>query len=256
MRQINPVVPMTLAVLLLGAQSAVAQDEQVTDPPAEDEQVTEASATFGGSMNSGNTDSQRYNAALDYLRRGNAHRFTFEAEANRGESEGVEDVNNSRAATGYDWFFSGPWYTNSSLSWTQDKLSDLYSRYTAGAGAGYQFFDDERVRLSVEFGPSYIYEESLQARDTEDEAAARWALDYRQYLLEGAVRIFHDHEVIVSLDDSDNWYATTRTGLRMPVRENLSASLQFNYDYNNQPPPKAEYKYDSATLITLTYDWF
>lgn len=245
MTLINKAAPSLAALLLTGSPLVMAEDEQ----------RTEASASLGAAVNSGNSESERYNANIDYLKRSSDHRFVFNAEANRGESEGIEDANNTRAATTYDWFFHGPWYANSNLSWHQDRLSDLYSRYALGAGAGYQFFDDERIRLSVEFGPNYIYEETLETGETSDEAAGRWALDYRHNLNEGAVSIFHRHEIVMIAEDTDNWYATTRTGLRIPVREHLSASLQLNYDYENQRRATAEENYDASTIINLTYNW-
>ncbi|MCG5531432.1 DUF481 domain-containing protein [Halorhodospira halochloris] len=246
MRTHNKTLAPLMAAFLLSSPIAVV---------AEDDSSLEATATLGASINRGNTDSERYSLTFDYLQRTREHRFTFDAEANRGESDGEEDVNNTRAASGYDWFFHGPWYANTSLSWRQDRMRDLYSRYSFGAGAGYQFFDDDQIRLSVEFGPSYIYEieEKIDDRESSDQGAARWALDYRQYVWEDSVRIFHRHEFVMMADDSDNWYATTRTGVRMPVRENLSASLQFNYDYDNKTT--ADHRYDSTTLVTLTYDW-
>ncbi|MBK1735052.1 hypothetical protein CKO15_07085 [Halorhodospira abdelmalekii] len=219
----------------------------------ESERRTEAEATAGASIHRGNTDSERYSVTFDYRARSAVHRVVFDAEANRGKSDGVQDVNNTRAGTKYDWFFHGPWYANTNVSWRQDREADLYGRYSLGAGLGYQFFDDERLRLSAEFGPSYIYEKALATRASSDEGAVRWALDYRQYILDGVLRLFHRHELVMTADDSDDWFATTRTGLRLPLYESLSVSLQLNYDYDNQTT--AEHRYDSTTLLTLTYDW-
>ncbi|ABM61490.1 DUF481 domain-containing protein [Halorhodospira halophila] len=213
----------------------------------------EASASLGIAINQGNTESERYNLNADYLERTNAHRFTANLELNRGkDGDGDEDVNNSRIGGGYDWFFHGPWYANSTLSWRQDRKADLRQRYVAGLGAGYQFFDDDRTRLSAEAGPTYISEETLGGSRSR-EGALRWALDYRQYFAEGALRFFHRHELITEVDDADEWFVTTRTGLRMPLMENLSASLQFNYDYDNNT--EADSRYDATTLVNLTYDW-
>ena len=214
----------------------------------------EASASLGIAVNSGNTESERYDLTLDYRERTERHRFTGNLEFARGkDSDGDEDVNNSRVGGAYDFFFDGPWYANTNASWRQDRMADLRQRYLVGVGAGYQFFDDERTRLSVEFGPTYISEQTLEARERSREGAVRWALDFRQYILDGAVRFFHRHELISELDDSDAWFITTRSGLRMPLMENLSASLQFNYDYENQT--SADHRYDATTLVNLTYDW-
>ncbi|MFW6345162.1 MAG: DUF481 domain-containing protein [Halomonas sp.] len=236
---------------LLAAAAALAASGTVL---AEDGR--EATASLGLSINKGNTESERYNLAGDYLERSNDHRYSASLELNRGkDGDGEEDVNNSRLGVGYDRFFSGPWYGNSRLSWRQDRQADLRQRYVASIGGGYQFFDDERVRLSAESGPTYLSEEALASGERTREAALRWALDYRHTFSEGALRFFHRHELLVVTDDADDWFLTTRTGLRMPLMDNLSASLQLHYDYNNEPPSSAETEYDATTLVNLTYDW-
>ena len=231
------------AGLALAAGSAWGQEER------------EASASLGVAINSGNTESQRYDFVLDYLERSDRHRYAALVELARGEdADGEEDVNNSRAQLNYDWFFHGPWYANGNLSWRQDRMRDLRQRWVTGAGLGYQLFDDERTRLSVEAGPSYISEETLGGERSR-EGAARWALDFRHYLgAERGVRFFHRHELVALLDDTDDWFITTRTGLRMPVMNSLSASIQLNYDYDNEVGDELE-NYDATTTVQLTYEW-
>lgn len=228
---------------------AAAQQEQ----PREGGAYTEASASLGVAVNSGNTDSERYNANAEYLERSDGYRYVLGLEIHRGESDGEQDVNNSRLSGSYDWFFDGAWYANSSASWLQDRERDIRGRYVIGAGAGYQFFDNERLRLSAEAGPSYISEEPTGGGERTEDAALRWALDYRQNLADSTVRLFHRHEIVVAASDAQDWFATTRTGLRLPVQGGLSASLELSYDYDNQTTEA--YHYDAATLANLAYTW-
>ncbi len=245
LRRFTPAAAVAVAVAATGATAA-----------SEEGGRREATASLGITINQGNTESQRYHLSAEYLERSNAHRYSANLELNRGQDDtGEEDVNNSRVGVGYDRFFHGPWYAYSSASWRQDRQADLRQRYVLSGGAGYQFFDSDRLRLSAETGPTYVSEQTIETEERTREAAARWALDYRQDLAEETLRLFHRHELIVVTNDVEQWFLTTRTGLRLPLRANLSASLQLNYDYDNSPPPSAESDYDATTLVNLTYSW-
>lgn len=220
---------------------------------AGEERRTEASASFGATITKGNTDTERYNLAADYRTRLDRNRFIGTLELNRGKEDGERDVNNSRVAGRYDRFLHGPWYLNTNASVFQDRKRNLRNRTLVGVGLGYQFFDEEGLTLSVEAGPGYQRDELLD-RSSESDTTARWALDYRQYFHDGAIRLFHNHEIIQNTSDSQDWIATTRTGVRVPLRANFTGSVQFNYDYERQPAGEAR-RFDSATLVTLNYEW-
>ncbi len=233
------------------AFTPAAPGQQEDSPDAEE--YTEASASLGAAVSSGNTDAERYNANGEYLERSDRYRYVLGLEFHRGESDGEEDINNSRLLGNYDWFFDGAWYANSSASWLQDRERDIRGRYVFGVGAGYQVFDNERLRLSLEAGPSYVSEEPTGGGERSEDAALRWALDYRQRFADSKVRLFHRHEIVIAASDTQDWFATTRTGLRLPIQGGFSASLELSYDYDNQTTE--EYHYDAATLANLAYTW-
>ncbi len=214
---------------------------------------TEASASLGASITKGNTDTERYNAAVDYRQRTERNRYIAGLDLNRGKSEGVEDTHNTRLFARYDRFFNGPWYLDMYTSLLQDKERDLRYRTMVGAGAGYQFFDTSELRLSIELGPGYLRQQRYDG-DRESEVTARWATDYRQFFGDRAVQLFHNHEIVVPTDDSNAWMAITRTGVRTPLSQNLSASLQLNYDYDHAPPEETR-RYDSVTLLNIVFEW-
>ncbi|MEO8847442.1 MAG: DUF481 domain-containing protein [Casimicrobiaceae bacterium] len=46
----------------------------------------------------------------------------------------------------------------------------------------------------------------------------------------------------------------TQTGLRAPLRSGINATVQFNFDWNNRPPP-GSVSVDRTLLFTLGYGW-
>lgn len=135
---------------------------------------------------------------------------------------------------------------------------------------GYQFWDDAIKYLTVEAGPGYTYEvfnefetitttqaienntivDQFDIQRTESEkrsyATARWAVDFRYWLIEDGLQLFHDHEGLISLQDASDILVRTHTGLRVPIYEGLNILAQFDYDYKNKPAEgsdRVDYRY-------------
>jgi hypothetical protein len=58
-----------------------------------------------------------------------------------------------------------------------------------------------------------------------------------------------------SLSDSNNWLIYTRQGLRLPLYKGLTATFQYNYDYDNEPSEDAEKKWDSKLLFPIGWQF-
>ena len=59
----------------------------------------------------------------------------------------------------------------------------------------------------------------------------------------------------VGLEDADKWQVKTRQGLRFFLYRGFTMTLQYNYDYNNQPSAEAEKKWDSTLLFLLGFQF-
>jgi hypothetical protein len=59
------------------------------------------------------------------------------------------------------------------------------------------------------------------------------------------VQLFHSNNGYISLDDASSWLINTRQGLCFPLYKGFVTTFQYNYDYNNNPSPDAESKWDS-----------
>jgi len=137
-----------------------------------------------------------------------------------------------------------------------DKFSDLSFLGTVSAGGGYQLWNSEEKNLSVKLGPAHSREyyskpqTFLENDDSRTYAALFWALDVDMWFFKKHVQFFHHDDVNMSLNDSENWRAITRTGIRIPLIYHIFASLQYNYDWVNQPAD-GKLHYDSRVLFKL-----
>ncbi len=208
---------------------------------------------FGASSSSGNTNVDKTNGDAEVVARTDKNRVTLGGEINRAKTDGTETESNWLAYLQYDHFISKRWYAFANTSGENNEFNDIRLRTTFGVGTGYQWFDTEKTKLSFEIGANYVNVDRIESTDT-DYPAARWALDFLQRLFDAKTELFHRHEVFSSLDDSNNLFVRTRTGLRLPIIENLNSTIQYNYDWDKNPAP-GRVKEDKAWLLTLGYRW-
>jgi putative salt-induced outer membrane protein YdiY len=204
-------------------------------------------------MTKGNTDTRSIYADAEVVARSTQNRFTLGGNYSRAEDKGERTVDNMTGYMKYDYFVSRQWYFFAALSGTKDKFKDLNLRTAAGLGVGYQFWESDIGNLSLEIGPSYINEDLIEAED-DDYAAGRWALNFDHWLFSKRVQFFHYHEGLVGLEDASDLFLRSQTGFRLPILANFNATAQFNYDWDNTPPPGTR-KADEYYIVSLGYTW-
>jgi len=227
--------------------------QAINPKPPESAVKLKGHINMGLSATSGNTDTKNGHLDGEFVARTEKNRFTLGAEFNRTEDEGKETVNNALGYLKYDHFLSEKWFLYSNALFEKDKFKDLNLRTALGAGAGYQFLETPLTNLSLEAGLTYVNEDFDLAED-KDYPAGRWSLNFERDLWDKAVQVFHFHEGFVSLEDTDDVFIRSRTGLRLPIYKNLKTTAQYNYDWDKSPEPGRE-KADKAYLLTLGYHW-
>lgn len=214
---------------------------------------TDGSVSVAGSNKSGNTDEVSLNVdAMLEVRRG-AFRHTLGAEYDRKNSAEARIEDMSRYTYQYDYFFSDRWYYNGTLGTERNRFADVSHRNHVGGGLGHQFFDTEFVRLSVELGPSYVWEEFIT--DVDREALfLRAATRFSWRLTRSGIEFFHRNSLLQSLDQGEDWEIESDTGFKLPIYGGLNAQLQLEYDYDNLPSNDAVPE-DRVWSLGLGYDW-
>jgi putative salt-induced outer membrane protein YdiY len=150
----------------------------------------------------------------------------------------------------YDHFVSERWFWFNSASFESDDFKDLDLRSAIAAGIGYQFFESDDRILSVEFGPSYIDENFIEAEDDQF-FGSRWAVNYEQRLWNG-LWLYHTQEGLLGLESTDDLTIRARTGLRMNVTERIIARVQTAVDWDRSPPPDSD-STDLQHTLTVGY---
>lgn len=202
----------------------------------------------------GNTDKDTYRLDGELKARFNQNRFLLTGELNKENARNKTTVENWLAFGRYSYFLTSKWFLYAQGLFEYDKFADLDLRTTVGAGPGYQIFESQDLNLSVSAGPAWVDEKFDEAEDN-DFAAGQWLIDYDQYLFGRHVQLFHRQLGWVSVSDFEDWTFKSRQGLRFPIYRGFTTTLQYNYDYDNNPSDDSEEKWDSKLMMLFGWQF-
>lgn len=214
--------------------------------------VWKGQANLGGAITQGNAETTVLRFDAEAIARTKKNRGTIGGYLNRADNNNEDTVFNSKGYFQLDHFLTKQWYVYANGSLENDKFRDISLRSSTGLGTGYQVYESPERNLSIEAGINYI-DTDFDVAEDEQYASGRWALKYDQLVFQ-RVKFFHQHEVLFSLEDIANTLVFTKTGLRVPIADNLNASTQLNVDYAGQPAEGRE-RLDKTLLFSLGYGW-
>ena len=208
---------------------------------------------LGASDSSGNTDSRNLNFDGEGVARQGKNRYTLGGRGNYARSLDTETENDTIIHAQYDRFVSKKWYAFANTSFENNRFSDIYLRFTGGAGLGYQWFDTERTKLALEGGLTYVYTD-FYTQPTAQYPAARLVTKFDYWLWKERVQFFNYNELYAGLDDYDNSFLRSQLGFRFPLVDRFMAIAQLNLDWNGNPPP-GTVELDRTLILSLGYRW-
>lgn len=226
-------------------------DVKSINPPDEPSVKIKIRANVGITHSSGNTEKDTRHFDGEFSARTEKNRYTAGGEYNRTEDSGIKTESKSMGYVKYDHFISKKWFAYMNGLFEKDRFKDLSLRSAFGIGSGYQFYETPVTNLSLETGLNYVDEDYIVAPD-KSYSSGRWAVNYDRYFYDKAFQLFHFHEGFVSLEDADDMFINSRTGIRIPLYEHFNATLQYNVNWTRTPSPGREKK-DTMLMFTLGY---
>ncbi len=223
-----------------------------SDKPAEYE--WRGNIVLSGEARSGNTDTDKLNLSTRVVaEKKKDNRFTVSAILAREHVDDRLTKEQYRLDGKYDHFFHDRWYGFLATSFEQDPFRDIDLRSVFSAGSGYQFFDSDELRLSLEAGFSYTDTRFIVDQD-DDYAGFNWGLNWEQSLPGDKLKFFHRHRGNQGLDSTDNLIIKAQTGVKFPIAAGLSASAEYDLDWDRSPPDNTR-STDHTYLLGVAYDW-
>lgn len=209
---------------------------------------------LGGNLQEGNTEKSGFKVQGELKTElDKKNRVTVRGQYAYAEEDGVVSEN-ARSFSGiYDHFLSEKWFATSNAKFKTDKEADLDLQTTLGFGLGYQPYKSDDINLSFTLGPTYLIEE-FETGNKEESTTARWALDYDQQFFDKRLKLFHNHTILQSFDNTDNFQLDSVTGASVPITDHFKGILQVDYDFDNMPAVGSK-REDTTYSLNLGYEW-
>ena len=240
---------LALAAPVLAAERETLNDE--IDVLGSEEAVTswKGQLELGAFYNAGNTDRLGFNfgaaAALD----SSDNLFETKFSAVYSEEDKARSENEQFFSFRHNHKFH-PWYTLGILSLERDEFEDLDLRLVFSPGLGYVIEDTDDVKMSVEFGPSALYQDY-------DEGDSEWEFELRvgfrgEFALFDAAKLVEELAIYPSMSDSGEYRIQSETSFEQPLSDVLFFKISALFYYNSTVPEGVD-KQDTKILASLVY---
>ena len=213
----------------------------------------DSTVAAGLNMTSGNTDTTGFNAGVSAERSGEVNEIRLGLQGNYGEST-VNDIDETTTQNAkalavykrkYEEFFL---YSDNSLF--HDKIANIDSRLILGLGGGRRLIESDTMKLDLELGLAYIYEDMVDM-DSDDYVAAKIAARY-EYDLSDSSKLWLAAEYMPNVEDLDDYLANGEAGIEAAINETLSLRVVVQDRYDSTVPETLEHN-DLSVVSSLVY---
>lgn len=210
-------------------------------------------ATLSAAQVRGNSSSSNAVADAIVQARAKDYRWELGASAAQATESGAETASKWRVQASRDWFVASKRFVYARGAVERDRFSGVQLRSSAGAGYGVQLIETDRTKLSLRGGIEAVWVDAVQGPD-ERYPAAGWGVRYSHKVFSKRAEVFHEQDGYWNLEDGSDVTVHSRTGMRVPLIEGLTASAQWNIDWSREPEPGRRAT-DSTLLVGLGYAW-
>ena len=209
---------------------------------------------FGGEFKEGNTVSTKLKLDFTSQYDRGIQRYLFNGMA-QWESK-------DRSKTEDNWFMQGrsnrlfapKWYTLGNASLEFDEFKGLKLRSVTGGGVGYRFLDQPDKKLSLEGGPSFVYE-NYREDGKSYSLAFREGANFEYPLFKNHVFLYHNHSILQGITKGQMLSIRTSTGLKLPLGIlGIHTAAQLDWNWDKTPSPGRQ-KSDTTVTLKCGYGW-
>ncbi len=260
----------TPGLLLAVCGGAFAADAPAGTAAAPEENPKwQTSAGLGFSYSSGNTENLLFTANLESQRKWEKNEISLGATGGYGKSQvkvtdpvtgnvDRDTEKNTDFIKGfgqYNRLFTERLYGYFRADALHDDIANVMYRITLGPGAGYYVIKEEKMTLSGELGPGYVferlYDEGAGTYDNDDYATLRLSEKF-EYKISDRARVWQFAEYLPAFEDFSNYTLNAEAGVEADLTRKLALRLVAQDTYRSEPAPGREQN-DFKLLAGLNY---
>jgi putative salt-induced outer membrane protein len=256
-------------LLAVSAGTFAADAPPGTAATTEEKPKWQTSAGLGFTYSSGNTENLLVTANIETQRKWERNEITLGITGGYGETEvevtdpvtgetDEETQKNTDYIRGfgqYNRLFTERLYGYFRADALHDDIANVVYRVTLSPGVGYYFIKEERMTLSGEVGPGYVFErlhdEENGTYDNEDYATLRLSERF-EYKISDRARFWQFAEYLPAFEDFSNYTLNAEAGVEADLTTKLSLRLVAQDTYRSEPAPGRKQN-DFKLLAGLNY---
>lgn len=221
-----------------GLEGAPVAPAPSCDTPPKDPSIWDKSITAGFNYTEGNSKTSSLNLNGKVMRDYLGEAWRFEADYNYGNaaddpnSQREVTKNNFRANGDYKHTIDTMWFAGANTSFAYDEIADLNYRVILSPALGAYLIKEDAQKLSLEAGPSYVFED---LGGEEDNFAAARIADRWTWKFSETASVYQSAEYLVSFEDSSNYIFNGEVGLEAALTSKVNLVLAVRDYYINQP---------------------
>lgn len=204
---------------------------------------------FGLFRSTGTTSEFGVSASLNLVREGLRWKHILRANADYRRANGRTSRERFLGAYEPRLQVNGNTFTYGLVQYERDPFIGFDNRYTASAGVGYDLVDSEKLKLTVDTGPSFRHVKNTDD-GREERAGLRSSLDFN-FKLSPTLTIRQNAYAYV---EKDQRTLSSLTALDAKILSRLSARFSYNTDYESETEITPE-SFDTLSKVTLVYDF-
>lgn len=226
-------------------------DNTAEEKPEEKNSFWDKSLALGFSLTDGNNDTSLFTTEANVKYEKDKNTLTLNASHNIGDNDGETNVDNTMVNAQYQRLFADKSYFGIGESFLRNEISDVKYRSTTNVLYGFHLLKGESVDLSLEIGPSYIFEE---VGSISDNYLAYRVADSFEFEISKTSRIFQNSELIVQAENSDNYLINSKIGIEAKMTETLSLVSTLTSLYDNVPAAgKKRHDLIAVTALAVSF---
>lgn len=209
----------------------------------------ETSVGLGASVTDGNSETMLFTANGVALRKWDKGEFEAKADAGYGTDDGDQNVGYVKGSAQYNYLVTDRWFGFGRVEALHDSIAEIKYRIPLSVGVGYYFIKNDRVTLSAEMGPGYVWEKV--GDDARDFATIRFAERFTWKISDRA-RLWQSFEYQPKIDEWSEYFLTGELGVEADLTKQLALRVVFQ-DWYVSNPAEGKENNDMRLVAGLNY---
>ncbi len=240
---------LSISSVAAAAAAPAAADKKAPEIASKPAPKWEGSASIGATLTRGNSDTLLFTARVQGLKKWDQNELNLGVDGTYGESSNVKNNDSLRGYGQYNRLFTEKFYGYLHAEALHDDIADVQYRINVGPGAGYYFIKKERMLLSAEGGPSFVFEDV--GGKTASYMSGRLAEKF-EYKLTDRARIWQKAEYLPQLDDLANYLLNFEIGVETDISKAFKLQVYVVDNYDNEPAAGRK-KNDVKLVAAIAY---